>query len=324
VTEPAFPFFVGSGRSGTTLLRAMFDAHPDVAVPDEVSFIVRLSARHNVLRYRRGGRIDTDALAHLLCTNTSFRRWDLPATTVRDLLAEPPVETFSDAVRRVYATFAAQRGKSRWADKTPMHVLHLSRLAGLFPEARFVHVIRDGRDVASSYLDAPFGPRTMQEAAYEWRRRVRTGRDAGRQLGDRYREIHYEALVEQPEDVLRSICDHTCVPFDQAMLRYPETAGALIGTTVHPSAHQRLLLPPTPGLRDWRRDMAPADVATFESIAGDTLVEVGYERVGPPPTATGRLVGTGRRAVRSAARLSRVAAGNGRAALRQVTRGRTG
>jgi hypothetical protein len=323
VTVP-FPFFVGCGRSGTTLLRAMFDAHPDVAVPDEVSFIIRLSRGHNAVRYRRPGRLDTEALLHLLKTNTSFARWELPDDAVRAALTDPPVTTFADAVRRLYATYAARRGKGRWADKTPMHVQYLARLARLFPEARFVHVVRDGRDVACSYLDVPFGPRTVEEAAFEWRRRVRRGRAQGRRLGDRYREVRYEALVAEPEETLRSLCADLDLPFDERMLRYHEHAERLIGTTVHPGAHQRLLLPPTPGLRDWRRELAPADVATFEALAGDTLGLLGYELTGPSrPGPADQLRATGRRAARTTRRLSGIAAANGRAAARQLARGRS-
>jgi hypothetical protein len=318
----AFPFFVGSGRSGTTLLRAMFDAHPDVAVPDEVSFIVRLDRPHNAVRYRRPGRIDVDALLHLLQTNSSFRRWGLPAETVRAALADPPVATFPEAVRRLYATYAAERGKHRWADKTPMHVQYLRRLARLFPEARFVHLIRDGRDVACSYLDAPFGPRSVEEAAFEWRRRVLRGRSQGAPLGQRYREVRYETLVARPEEVLRSLCGELDVPFDERMLRYHVDAADLIGSTVHPGSHQRLLLPPTPGLRDWRQELSPEDLATFEAIAGDALDTLGYERGGPAPGSRDRLVASGRRATQEAARLTHIASTNARAAARQLVHGR--
>jgi hypothetical protein len=286
-----FPFFVGSGRSGTTLVRAVFDSHPDLAIPDEVSFVIRYARPHYALRYGWPRRFDVAACTDLILANAAFRRWGLPREDVTAALSDPPPpQDFPDAVRRLYALWARRQGKPRYGDKTPMHVLHISRLARMFPEARFVHVIRDGRDVALSYLGVDWGPSTVEDAAVEWRRRVRAGRRAGRRLGpDRYREICYEDLVVAPERVVRDVCGFIALPWDDALLRYHERAGEVIGATRFPTAHQRLRLPPTPGLRDWRRDMDPVDVERFEAVAGPLLVDLGYERVTAGPTVAGRI-----------------------------------
>lgn len=278
-----FPFVVGCGRSGTTLLRAMLDSHPDVAVPDEVSFIVRFSQPQHAVHYGWPRRFDPDRFGALLQTNASFRRWGFERQDLRETLANPPAANFPDAVRRLYRRWAERAGKSRYADKTPMHVLHLNRLAGLFPEARFVHVIRDGRDVASSYMEAGWGPSSVDEAAFDWRRRVSRGRAAGRRLGPaRYLELRYEHLVADPEAAARTICRFFELPFDDHMLRYYEHADRVISTTKFQAAHQHLRLPPTVGLRDWRQDMTPASRRSFERIAGPVLAELGYETEATP------------------------------------------
>jgi hypothetical protein len=285
-----FPFFVGSGRSGTTLVRAVFDSHPDLAIPDEVSFVIRYARPHYALRYGWPRRFDAAACTELILANASFRRWGLPREDVTAALSSPPPDDFPDVVRRLYALWASSRGKSRYADKTPMHVLHISRLARMFPEARFVHVIRDGRDVALSYLGVGWGPSTVEDAAIEWRRRVRAGRRAGRRVGPgRYREIRYEDLVQRPERVVREICGFIDLPWDESLLRYHERAGEVISATRFPEAHQRLRLPPTPGLRDWRREMDPVDLERFEAIAGPLLEDLGYGRATAGPTVAGRI-----------------------------------
>jgi hypothetical protein len=286
-----FPFIVGSGRSGTTLLRAMFDSHPDLAIPDEVSFIVRLSRPHYARRYGWPRRFEPDRCADLLLANASLQRWGMPADEIRRALLGPPgapgapgapAGSFPDAVRRVYRRWAERQSKPRYGDKTPMHVLHQRHLSRMFPEARFVHIVRDGRDVAMSYLDAAWGPATIEDAAVEWRRRVSAGRRSGRRLGPgRYMEVHYEDLVADPEPVVRRLCEFVDLPWDDRLLRYQERADDVIGATRFPAAHQRLRLPPTPGLRDWRRDMDAADVARFEAIAGRQLSAFGYEVAGP-------------------------------------------
>jgi Sulfotransferase family len=248
-TEPIFPFVVGCSRSGTTLLRAMLDAHPQLAVPPESHFALATDVR----RLRRALRRER-----------WFALWDLEAPDLRGL-------NVADAVRALFAAYAGKQGKPRYADKTPHYVSHLPELAGRFPEARFVHVIRDGRDVALSLREVPWGPDGVEEAAMHWRRRVLEGRAAG--LGpDRYRELRYEALVAGPEDELRSLAAWLDLPYDDAMLRYAERPLVV----PYPEHHGRLRQPPTPGVRDWRREMPPADVARFEAVAGDALEALGY------------------------------------------------
>jgi Sulfotransferase family len=283
---PVFPFFVGSGRSGTTLLRAIFDSHPELAVPDEVSFIIRLSRPHYARRYGWPREFRADSCVDLLLANGSLLRWGMSTAEIRSAVLSPPAASFADSVRGLYRRWAERQGKPRYADKTPMHVLHLPRLARLFPEARFVHLIRDGRDVALSYLDAAWGPATVEEAAVEWRRRVAAGRRAGRRLGPgRYQEVRYEDLVADPEAVVRRLCRFVDLPWDDRMLRYHERAGEVIAATRFPEAHQRVRLAPTAGLRDWRRDIDRAEVARFEAIAGPLLEDLEYgtvtEGIGP-------------------------------------------
>ncbi|MET0326625.1 MAG: sulfotransferase, partial [Ilumatobacteraceae bacterium] len=283
-----FPFLVGCGRSGTTLVRAMLDAHPDVAVPDEVAFVIRYARPHYALHYGWPRRFDVGRCAALLTADASFRRWGLGTDQVAAALSDPAPATYAETVRRLYAAAAAARGKPRYADKTPSHVLHLRRLARTFPESKFVHVVRDGRDVAMSYRSVAWGPSSVEEAALRWRRSVRRGRIDGRHLGaDRYCEVRYEELVADPRTVMLELCRFLELPWDEAVLRHQERAADVIAATRFPDAHRRLLLPPTPGLRDWRREMPPADVARFEAIAGGTLDELGYRR-GSRPSITRR------------------------------------
>jgi hypothetical protein len=271
-----FPFIVGRGRSGTTLLRAMFDSHPDVAIPPESHFVVGLSLSNDL--YLSDG-FASDVFLRKLLAREHFRRWELPTEDVRAAF-DDGVDGYADAIRRVYSIYAAQHGKRRYGDKTPSHVLHVSYLAQMFPEGRFIHVIRDGRNGALSYVKERFGPKTVGEAAIWWKRAVVSGRNAGRRLGEgRYREIRYETLVESPEATLRDLSEFIDVSFDEAMLRYFDRADEILaGPAIDPSAHQNLYRAPTANIRDWRQEMSRSDVALFEAIAGDLLSELGYER----------------------------------------------
>lgn len=283
---PAFPFIVGSERSGTTLLRLMVDAHPQIAIPGESYFVARLAWRARNFDTAEG--FDAAGFLGELFEHAWFVKWGLPSSAVREAFAAAPVRDLADAIRRVYATYAASQGKSRYGDKTPDYVRQIGILSGLFPESRFVHVIRDGRDVALSKVDVGLSSGTYPEAALEWKARVRIGRLGGSQLGpERYLEVRYESLIESPEQVLRSICGFIGLPFDDAMLRYVDEAPKIVAAMAD-VRHTRSVLPPTKGLRDWRTQMPRRDLMVTELLVGDMLSDLGYPSSGVKPTVGAR------------------------------------
>jgi LPS sulfotransferase NodH len=277
VTTPPL-LVLGVRRSGTTLLRVMLDRNSEVAIPDESYFIPQLADRHR-------GAIDVKAFVDDLRRLPTLREWGVEIEAVRTRLRAGM--TAGEAIGAVYVTYAANHGKKRWGDKTPMYMEQLPMLERVFPDALYVHLVRDGRDCALSFLHMPEGivtrtwahPRDAAGFACQWRREVRSARALGRRVGARYLEVRYEELVAEPDATLRRICAHAQLPFEAAMVDY---AGRV---DVSKQPHQQSLTrPPTPGLRDWRADMAPTDVRVFEGVAGDLLADLGYEvtsRVSP-------------------------------------------
>jgi hypothetical protein len=275
-------FVLGVRRSGTTLLRVMLDRHSQLAVPDESYFIPQLADRHR-------SPIDVDAFVDDLRRLPTLREWNVDVDAVRARLrtGQPPGE----AIAAVYETYAAAHGKVRWGDKTPMYMQRLPLLERLFPEALYVHLIRDGRDCALSFAQMPAGivtrfwahPSDAAGFACQWRAEVVAARKLGRRVGPRYLELRYERLVAEPEEALGTVCSHVNLPFEPTMLDY---AGS-VDVTRQPH-QQSLTRPPTPGLRDWRTDMPAFDVRAFEAVAGDLLADLGYETSGRP-TVKGRL-----------------------------------
>jgi hypothetical protein len=294
-----FPFIVGCERSGTTLFRLMLDAHPDMAVPPESYFIVDLYRRRH--RYERSNRpYDSIALAHDLAGSRWFRAWGLPAKELATTMRREEGVDFAEAIRKVYRAYARMHGKSRYGDKTPAYVQHIRSLAGIFPEARFVHIIRDGRDVATSLAEVQWGPGDVLEAALQWRERVARGRHARMELGGhRYLEVRYEQLVAEPEPLLREVSGFLELPFVEAMVRHSETALERIPGRSD-GLHRRAATAPVTGVRDWRRDMAREDLEAVEAAVGDLLDELGYERAVPDPPQAAR-----RRAQLAASRRAR-------------------
>ena len=268
----------------------MLDRNSQLAVPDESYFIPQLADRHR-------GRVDVDAFVDDLRRVGTLREWEVDPGDVRARLR--PGMSVGEAIGAVYETYAAARGKPRWGDKTPMYMQHLGLLERLFPQALYVHLVRDGRDAAVSFLQMPAGivteswghPTSAAGFARQWGTEVRAARALGARVGPgRYLELRYERLVESPEDVLREICEFGDLPWEPAMLEY---AGK-VDVSARPH-QQNLKRPPTTGLRNWRTDLERSEVAEFEAVSGDVLADLGYEladasrRAGPGASARAKL-----------------------------------
>ena len=273
---------LGVSRSGTTLLKEMLDRSSQLAIPSESYFIPQLWDRH------RAGR-DIDGLVTDLGRIARVREWGVTPADVRRLL--PPAPSFADMIRAVYQAYAEARGKSRFGDKTPAYMRQLGLLERVFPDAQYVHIVRDGRDAGLSFVAMKrrprfnwSRPRGLLDFAWAWRQEVEEARSFGRTVArGRYLELRYEDLVADPEGKLRAICSFLGLEFEPAMLEYHRELD-----TARLVDHPRLAQPPTRDVRSWRREMRPADIERFEAIAGRLLSELGYERAFSEPSRGAR------------------------------------
>jgi hypothetical protein len=293
--RPVFPFFVGAGRSGSTLLRAMFNNHPGLAIAHESRFVPWVLER--APHYEAGGQFKLDEYTFDALrserSRTRVPEWEVDLDWLATEIEAAAPATTVEAVRATFGAYAKAKGKPGYGDKTPSYRRHVTALAGAFPESRFVHLIRDGRDVALAWRDVAFGTHDAVHAAMAWRRAVSDARSAGRPLGERrYLEVRYEDLVDDPESVTRRICAFLDLPFVPELLAHherPDMAMADLGSQKH---HENLRKPITRGLRDWRAQMSDHDVRLVESFAGDLLADVGYEvRYGQRRDSWTRLTG---------------------------------
>ena len=277
---------LGVGRSGTTLLRVMLDRSSEIAIPYESFFVTPLAHRH-------GPRPKLDEFLDDLGRFYQLYEWGIDPEDVRPRLREGM--TTGEAISTVFEVYAEHEGKSRWGDKTPLYMQHLPLLERLFPDALWVHLVRDGRDAALSFLELPAGfsgktwaqPRTAAQFAARWRMEIRSARRLGTHVGGRYLELRYEDLVAEPERELKRVCEHASLTWEPRLLEHdvaPEVSAM--------PEHRNLAQPPTPGLRDWRNEMSHEDAVAFEEVAGDVLRSSGYELLEPDagyPTTRGRL-----------------------------------
>ena len=276
-----FLFVVGCPRSGTTLLQRMLDSHPQLAVVNDTHFIPKVTLDFP-------DETDPPLTAELIDRVRAYHRFPrlgLPEDALAR--AASKASTYSQLVCELYSEFASLKGKPFGGEKTPDYVRQLPRLHRLFPWAKIIHIIRDGRDVALSALEWAKdgkGPSHFELWAEEpaavcalwWEWQVSTGRREGLVWGARvYREIKYEDLVAYPEESLRTLASFLELPFAVEMLAFHQ------GKTRHQPglSAKSAWLPPTQGLRDWKTQMSARDVALFEALAGDLLATLGYERV---------------------------------------------
>jgi hypothetical protein len=284
-----YVFLVGCPRSGTTLLRRIGDAHPELAVAPEQHWLPRCWKR------RRGitpEGIVTGELLDILLAERRFSKLELAPERVAELVENGRSKHYTCFVTELFDAYGQLKGKLLVGEKTPSYVRHLPLLHALWPHARIVHLIRDGHDVALSMLGwskternaARFptwneDPVTTLALFWEWN--VRLGRDTGTLLGPgRYYEARYEALIADPELECRKLCDFLALAYDPAMLRFHEGR-----TKAQPGlSAKKAWQPVTTGLRNWRQQMSTADARRFEAAAGALLDELGYERVDGPPS----------------------------------------
>ncbi len=278
-------FLVGCGRSGTTLLRLMLNAHPDLSIPQESHVIYRVARRAALGRWPAS--VATDAgWAHLvdhLAETPYLDTWEFDRVPVRERLSGLAERTHAAAFGALFDEYLDQRGGTRWGDKTPQHVQYLLVLDRLFPTGKAVHVVRDGRDVALSLMSRPWGPRRMEIAGHYWAWLVLSGMVAGAVLGpERYREVRFEDLVTRPEATLRELCGWLGLPFRSELLDYHTTDDAVAYTRGGPVA-RKLATPPDAGhTQRWRQRMTPSDHRLIVRQAGGLLAHLGYEADGLP------------------------------------------
>ena len=256
------------------MLRAMLDSHPELAVPPESYAVVPLLRRMD-------STVDFDGFVSAFEQDKYFQDWQLPTDAIEVLRTDPRVRTPADAIAGLYSAYALAHGKSRYADKTPSHLQAVDLLAERFPNARFLHIVRDGRDVAASVLTMDFGAREFAQAARGWGGHVLKAHESGVRLGpERYHEVHYEQLVAQPEEVLREVCQFFGLEYAPSMLEYHERADELLDGLRHTGHIQGIRRPPTVGIRNWRLDLTPHQIAVFDEVAGPALDALGYDRSG--------------------------------------------
>lgn len=252
-------FVVSCPRSGSTLLQSMLAQHPDVFSFPETHYFQKIHGRLNGRLTRRvvSPRAAARTLQHLHTTVGSGP----PAPRV----AWPTVRAYARAFSAVVERATADAGRTVWVEKSPVHLRHLSDIQRFVRDARFVHILRDGRDVTASIyalcltdparwlpqvlgrqeagiLESPAGRARVLDAVIErWNQDVATSLEHADDPD--HILVRYEDLVADPRRCLERVCAGMDVAFDAAMLRHWEAAPRVVGFRSHAPHMQKAFRP---------------------------------------------------------------------------------
>ena len=272
------PFFIiGAGRSGTTLLRMVLSSHSRLSIPPETWFLldlVRELPLHDEL-----SREQVDRAVDLMVGHYRWPDFEMDPDALRTAAHSLEEPTVGSVASIVHDTIADREQRPRWGDKTPAYVRIVPQLAEVYPCAQFLHLVRDGRDVAKSCQDKGWYGRWLVWNASDWCEAIDHMRDYRELLGpERLLEVRYEDLVLQTEEVTRRICAFLGEDFEPSMLEWESAIREKVPER-ELQIHQKLFRKPRPqDIHRWRNELSAGRTFALESYIGSRLEEVGYER----------------------------------------------
>lgn len=266
------PFFiVGAGRSGTTLLRLILTGHSRLYIPSETWFL-----RDLVREFPLTGTLTQAQAERAVETMVRHERWPdlaLDPDDVRHVAGLLPCARLRDLIDLVYQRLLVASGKPRLGDKTPHYFDIVPELATLYPEATFIYLVRDGRDVAMSWIDA--GWQRYYEPGFEWPRAMTCLHRDRAAYPRRVLEVRYEDLVRQPDETTRHICAFLQEDFEPAMLDWQARAEQVAARDRH--LHARLREPMSnDAVAVWRRRVSGIECFAMEACLHRELAAGDY------------------------------------------------
>ncbi len=268
------PFFlIGAQRSGTTLLRLILNAHSQIAIPEEGTFLIPLLKKGN-LRHPLSGTA-LSALVSYLSQNPQLKLWACDLEAYLSELARKESISLGRLIDDLYSIYARQNGKTIWGDKTPPFFRKVDIFHSLFPQARFIHIVRDGRDVFDSWRKIDQTKGNVSTIALDWCYKLsRIERSFSGIPESNKMTLRYEDLLQRTEESVRLVCRLLDVPFEAGMLEFYRSSHKYIGTH-----HSKLIFRPvdSKNVNKWRKNLTRREIRSFTLLAGGSLRKYGYE-----------------------------------------------
>lgn len=289
MTAPVFLF--GFERSGTTLLTMMVGAHPKLSCPLSLTGVWWQFAQ----KLDNYNRLETDtdicAIVGDIAEHERLKLWNVDFD-LDAICAQVASRRYDQVVDAFHSAAAEAEGKSRWVNMDIATLFELEHAATLFPDAKFVQIVRDGRDVALSFKTYRFGGLNALELADRWSRATISADRIGHALGkNRYLRLNYEDLVIEPEATLSRLCAFIGEDYDPAMLAYAADVERKVPADKRDLWPVLDRPPQTDRVNRWKREMKRSERYVFEENCGFALSHFGYERPKSGFSALGELRG---------------------------------
>jgi hypothetical protein len=253
----------------------MLDSHSQIAIPFE-SFVLldyakRVKSDYNNLTEVEDKVNFLDSILH----GKGIGEWDpkIEATDINiDLCTD-----YTSTIEQIFSAYAKKCGKNIWGDKTPSYTPNMHLLYQYFPNSKFIHIIRDGRDVAISNRQQVWGQSSLSLIIEDWKQVVSCTRKVGAVLGDKYLELRFEDLITTPKDTLTRVLDFLNLPFENSVLRKEGGAVDHLLPERSQSFHTNLSKPPdTSFVYKWQKELEDTDQVICNIHAGDLLNDLNY------------------------------------------------
>jgi hypothetical protein len=273
------PFFIiGAGRSGTTLLRTILNNHPEIIIPPET-----FGFRNAFFRFKCFQFLSWDVLSNsvLKCYESGheFFLWELdlaPAYEQSNTLPETN-KTFADLIHLVFQSYLNKKapGARIWGDKTPLNTYYLDWVFKTFPQAKFINMIRDGRDVVSSLMKANLT--NVNNGCLRWNQAIENAKNFESIIGpQQFLTIYYENLVSSPQESVKRICHFLDVSFDDSLLANEEKTANMKDVNFY--KHFNNLLNPINknSIGKWKKNLATNHQLFIQDRLAKNLESHGY------------------------------------------------
>ena len=267
-------FILGCDRSGTTLVQKMLTSHPELHITYETAYAAMVRWMHRPKNF--------EPCLQAIEGFPQFNGIDINA--LRDDIQAQGAVDFADLTALIYRRVAAFHGKSRWGDKTPAYTRYILNLAAMFPAARFIHVVRDPRSVAASWIPTNWGPNTYWHAGRLWAHAVGLATVDMEILEPwRCRTIRFEDVVREPEQTMRGVCDSLDLTWDPLILSAKARDEVKLPSKQDEKLHSKTRKDVDPERAEsWRR-VSPRKLRHLEAVCWDLMEIYHYEPISEKP-----------------------------------------
>ena len=262
-------FIGGCGRSGTTFLAALINRNTKSIVTPESQFKFDLLSRPN--------ESGVDYL-RLLENNWRFGNWGLDVHKLASEVGNvSSLSEFLTVIVKEYGGVNGGEGADVWIDHTPNNIDYMIPLDNIFPEAKFIHLIRDGRGVAASVMPLPWGPNTVLAAADWWMKKLAVGLAAEQFFGaDRVLRVRYEDLITNVSETIDSIIGFLGL---RSAIYVDKNESEMFLPEFTRTQHSLVNAPPEKSRIDgWKETLTERQIQLFELKAMNLMQYLGYER----------------------------------------------